>query len=272
MSIHRTKSFRHLEDEDSYDSTVDSKLALLSNEFVRFFSSLSQQASQELTKFQESVFLSMLMTKGMSSIRKIDLESEKKALLEIFDELNVEKEQYKDKFDKHFKTLEIALKKLKGQKAKISSEEIAALFTNPRVDYVVREWGKLRSKKAEIYEPVKTFLDLINNLVYNKQFCINTKNELIANLPNSSSLALSRLSSGEKQMVIILGEALLQHQSPSIYIADEPELSLHVEWQQSLIDNIRSINPSAQIIFATHSPDIVGNYSSGVIDVEELIR
>ncbi|WP_236514203.1 AAA family ATPase, partial [Pseudomonas tremae] len=79
------------------------------------------------------------------------------------------------------------------------------------------------------------------------------------------------LSSGEKQLLIILGEALLQQSAPYVYIADEPELSLHVSWQEQLTGAISQLNRNAQIIFATHSPDIVGVHSESIIDMERLL-
>ena len=100
---------------------------------------------------------------------------------------------------------------------------------------------------------------------------INERNELYAIIGANKTLSLTELSSGEKQLVIILGEALLQKQSPSIYIADEPELSLHVSWQEKLTTNLRQVNPNAQVIFATHSPDIVGGFQDRVFDLEKLL-
>jgi predicted ATPase len=79
------------------------------------------------------------------------------------------------------------------------------------------------------------------------------------------------LSSGEKQLLILLSEVLLQKQSPSVFIADEPELSLHVNWQEKLVGSLRSLNTQAQIIAATHSPDIVGTLSDRAIDMESII-
>jgi len=84
-------------------------------------------------------------------------------------------------------------------------------------------------------------------------------------------LKLSELSSGEKQLLIILGQALLQEQKPTIFIADEPELSLHLKWQTSLTNAITSLNPKAQIIFATHSPDIVAAQQNKVIRMENML-
>jgi energy-coupling factor transporter ATP-binding protein EcfA2 len=85
-------------------------------------------------------------------------------------------------------------------------------------------------------------------------------------------LPLKELSSGEKQLLIILGEAVLQGNTPWLYIADEPELSLHVDWQEKLIRSLRGLNPNAQIIFATHSPDIVSTYGENVFDMEKILK
>lgn len=100
---------------------------------------------------------------------------------------------------------------------------------------------------------------------------INERNELYAVIGANTKLSLRELSSGEKQLVIILGEALLQKQSPSVYIADEPDLSLHVSWQEKLTTNLRQINPHAQVMFATHSPDIVAGFQDRVFDLEKLL-
>ena len=70
-----------------------------------------------------------------------------------------------------------------------------------------------------------------------------------------------QLSSGEKQILIILLQTLLQvlfysHQL-CIILMDEPEISLHFEWQEYLIDNVKKLNDNTQVIIATHSPGII---------------
>ena len=104
-----------------------------------------------------------------------------------------------------------------------------------------------------------------------KKVVINKRNELNAEMTAGRTIQLRELSSGEKQLVIILGEALLQQRAPWVYIADEPELSLHVTWQEKLTTNLRKINPRAQIIFPMHSPDIVGNFEDKIFDMEKLL-
>ena len=58
---------------------------------------------------------------------------------------------------------------------------------------------------------------------------------------------------------IILMTVLLQDGDFTVLLMDEPEVSLHIEWQQELIETIRRLNPNVQIILTTHSPAIIMN-------------
>ena len=46
---------------------------------------------------------------------------------------------------------------------------------------------------------------------------------------------------------------------PYVLLMDEPEVSLHIEWQQRLIELILQLNPNVQIVLTTHSPAVVMN-------------
>ena len=72
----------------------------------------------------------------------------------------------------------------------------------------------------------------------------------------------------KKQILILLTQALLRVDEPVVYIADEPELSLHVTWQEKLLESLVTLGGQKQIIVATHSPDIVGDFRDKVIDLE----
>ncbi|MFF5443189.1 AAA family ATPase [Streptomyces achromogenes] len=76
---------------------------------------------------------------------------------------------------------------------------------------------------------------------------------------DSKEISLEKLSSGEKQLIRILVEVLSAGGRP--LIIDEPELSMHVDWQLELIDSIQTIDDTAQVITATHSPEIMANIS-----------
>ena len=68
-----------------------------------------------------------------------------------------------------------------------------------------------------------------------------------------------QLSSGEKQLLVILLTVLVQDDQSYVLFMDEPEVSLHIEWQKRLIDLILELNPHVQIILTTHSPAVVMN-------------
>ena len=52
---------------------------------------------------------------------------------------------------------------------------------------------------------------------------------------------------------------------------DEPEVSLHVEWQEQLIDLILQLNPNVQIILTTHSPAVIMNgWMNHVTEVSDI--
>lgn len=81
-----------------------------------------------------------------------------------------------------------------------------------------------------------------------------------------------QLSSGEKQMLIILLTVLVEDNLPYVLFMDEPEVSLHMEWQKQLIDLILELNPNVQIILTTHSPAVVMNgWVDSVTEVNDII-
>ena len=80
-----------------------------------------------------------------------------------------------------------------------------------------------------------------------------------------------QLSSGEKQMLAILRTVLVEDDRPYVLFMDEPEVSLHIEWQKRLIDLCLELNPHVQIILTTHSPAVVMNgWVDAVTEVSDI--
>ena len=80
-----------------------------------------------------------------------------------------------------------------------------------------------------------------------------------------------QLSSGEKQMLVILLTVLVEDDQPYVLFMDEPEVSLHIEWQKRLIDLCLELNPHVQIILTTHSPAVVMNgWVDAVTEVSDI--
>lgn len=58
-------------------------------------------------------------------------------------------------------------------------------------------------------------------------------------------------------MLVILLTVLVRDGKHCVLFMDEPEASLHIEWQQKLIGMIRTLNPNLQLILTTHSPALI---------------
>jgi predicted ATPase len=50
-------------------------------------------------------------------------------------------------------------------------------------------------------------------------------------------------------------------------LLDEPEISLDIEWQEKLLSTIAKLVPNAQIIVASHSPSIMGDYFEESVEI-----
>lgn len=112
----------------------------------------------------------------------------------------------------------------------------------------------------KIYARKILFENLVNEAFKDTGKVIdNESDKLRFILDGKTSIPADKLSSGEKQLLIILLTVLLEDGQEYILMMDEPEISLHICWQYKLIDWILQLNPNVQIILTTHSPMIFSN-------------
>lgn len=116
------------------------------------------------------------------------------------------------------------------------------------------------------------FQDLIDDLFSETgKKIVRTENEIrFAQI--GEILMPYQLSSGEKQMLAILLTVLVEDCQPCVLFMDEPEVSLHIEWQKRLVDTIQQLNPNVQIVLTTHSPAVIMNgWMDNVTEVSDII-
>lgn len=268
LSVYR--SLRKAETTEPHgDSSVDRRLNVLNNHLVRYFSRLASLKEAETTNFLSQVFLALIYRGEdqdlFENARQANFKKLKDSMTAIFHQFHIDDDQSINSLSSFVEKA----KKSTSKKVPESWEDIQTLVGLSPIHKVVDDWNATILRQSEILRPQKDFLDTINSMLKGKHLEINQNNELEVVLDNERQkrLSLADLSSGEKQLLIILGEALQQDRAEYIYIADEPELSLHVSWQECLTENIRKINPRVQVIFATHSPDIVGKFGNRVIEM-----
>ena len=128
-----------------------------------------------------------------------------------------------------------------------------------------------RSLAPSLSLPKRKFQDMIDELFSYTHKTIDRKSNDIVFYQNGERLLPYKLSSGEKQMLVILLTVLVRDDDHCVLFMDEPEASLHIEWQQKLIGMIRSLNPNVQLILTTHSPAVImEGWLDAVTEVSEI--
>jgi len=275
LSIHRASAEleRRNRREDTFDSSVDHKLKEISRTFSNYFSLLTSKAEVESENFQELIFLSLLDQKHSNEdvlAQAFSTTEDQDSVVGVLRDLGVSNSKATKSVKAHYARAAEARKRWQ-EKNSLSLEDAVSLSDAARVGEMLREWRKLQNQRLAIFQPRIQFEEILNRLFSSKELHFDERNTPKVHLASGEAVDIDVLSSGEKQLFILLGEALLQEERPVVFISDEPELSLHVSWQNSLFENIRSLNGSCQIISATHSPDIVGAFQDRVIHIEKCI-
>ena len=126
-----------------------------------------------------------------------------------------------------------------------------------------------------VLKPIDNLLATINSFFSDSNKKIESVNESDKRLQiinqNGEVIDFEKLSTGEKQILIILFTVFLQEKEPTIFLLDEPEVTLHIKWQRNLIDAILKINPNVQLFIATHASSIFFNgYQDKLILMEDI--
>ena len=127
-------------------------------------------------------------------------------------------------------------------------------------------------KKIEIFDEIarkiEMLLGIINKRFKHKRFFVDKeqgflfKSTIIKDKnKEGQSIPVSKLSSGEQNELVLFYELLFKSKPSSLILIDEPEISLHISWQNCFIDDLKEIATlnDLKFIIATHSPDIIAN-------------
>ena len=132
-------------------------------------------------------------------------------------------------------------------------------------------------KKYEVFEDfieqLDLFTDIINSRLNFKEIKISRDKGIgVYKSDTKEQLKLNKLSSGEKQEIVLFYELIFESDKNICLLIDEPEISLHIEWQLKFMDDLLKIadKKKFKVIVATHSPQIISNHWEIQIDLGEL--
>ena len=89
---------------------------------------------------------------------------------------------------------------------------------------------------------------------------------------NGNPVGYEHLSMGEKQILLLLLMVSNTNQMPCIFLMDEPDLSMHIDWKEILVKELHELNPNMQIILSTHAPSVITGWHDKVKEVNQLIK
>ena len=157
--------------------------------------------------------------------------------------------------------------KILGKQVKFLEEHSKALkvyFNDFEKKYKVFE---------ELIEQLDLFTDIINSRLKFKDIRISRDEGIVVHKSKTNEqLRLDQLSSGEKQEIILFYELIFESDKNIHLLIDEPEISLHIEWQLRFMDDLLRIaeKKKFKVTVATHSPQIINNHWDIQIDLGEM--
>jgi len=219
-------------------------------------------------------------------------ESVKEDLKKLAGILHLDSNDMKDKLDKTFlKFKEIHAKTQdnhKEQQADIRNN-IEWWINQQNIDKLSQLARSIQERQEGIEEASKAknqFLHTINGFLEdnNKKLAIDETGKMHVSLPSNllnvdeHKRSIQTLSSGEGQLVILMTYLFLvadkdrrdqksSKKQNAVFIIDEPELSLHVEWQEKFVDAVLRSSETRQVIMATHAPSIILHRSDKCVDL-----
>lgn len=208
----------------------------------------------------------------LATSQNIDNKFNETNVVNKIEQIKEKKEEYFFKYKKLFTQSKI-LEKLESL---ITKDEI---YLSNEIDNFLSLYLKnIEQKNRVISRYVTPFANLekiINDLFKGKQIEISINEELnnifkIITQANDE-INIQHLSSGEKNLILIFFHFLFEVDEKTLFMIDEPELSLHIDWQYSIIKYFQQYSNNNQILVVTHSPDIMQNHREYEINLDKCI-
>ena len=270
---YRRELIRHARELESRLESVDARLRRLLDQLKDYRLGLDSELSDRYEEFEKNVLQMILYSEELDQRGNIPLDEltdqEKDELLNAFRRAGLLDQQMQNRIEEHFRVARQAIARLSSEEegVELGWLDFSIIPLIVRTRSVIKFARELETAREEIFETLCDYEDRVNQFLRGKEVKVGDNGDLIIKSLAAGDLTPYQLSSGEKQILILLTQALVSSGRPTVYMVDEPELSLHVSWQEKLLESLRDLAERTQIIVATHSPDIVGPFIENVIDL-----
>ena len=138
--------------------------------------------------------------------------------------------------------------------------------------YVNDSMGKLEPLH-DLSSSLSLLLGIVNGKFKHKSLAVSRQHGFNVVDDEGRALALNDLSSGEQHELVLAYSLLFKVQENSLVMIDEPELSLHIDWQTAFLNDLLEIVRSNKfdVILATHSPSIIGTHDDLMVSLSDVL-
>ena len=146
------------------------------------------------------------------------------------------------------------------------AQPVIAEILQPYLGSLEARFQALESLKTRM----EVFVEWIDSLLKDKWIYFNIQDGIRLSTYDHEPLSPAMLSSGERHLLLLLASTLYAQQSPSIFLIDEPELSLNIKWQRQFLEVLTECtqDSSTQFVMATHSFEILSGHDEFVVHLE----
>ena len=258
------------------------------------FNSLIYDREELTQKLREEIILSLFSTNVQSQSDILtpqdknfekDLERTERSIIDTLTRFDMSNEMITKAVKPFFEKVSISAQKMKridtsrsifndndsnfGTRISTFQEWISLFPRLQQVKLVKRKIDDFNANEKKLFGQIYKYERILNSFFNesDKELSVNISSGVNVRLPSGDVGNISLLSSGESHLFVLITHLAFNPKlkDANVLIIDEPEVSLHVLWQEKLVSAIQDANPSVQCIFATHSPSIVNGRNNRLV-------
>lgn len=175
-----------------------------------------------------------------------------------------------EKFAKYGLTAKLDFAALASQLEKVRKHErsMAADVLTPYVESLTEQANTLRPA----YTVIDGLISTINQFLYDKSASFSLGEGMFVKNRAGDLLEPKDLSSGEQQLLLLFCNIVMVYESGGVFIVDEPEISLNIKWQRTLVDGLLKLDLAGtlQFLLASHSMELITTHRETVIPLKDI--
>ena len=242
-------TFRRIEGNYSHSAEL-AEAAAEDSAVLRLLSSATEMLHEAMSRFSSQV--STDRHKFISSISTKDLE----------ELLPLRRAAISDQVDKLYAELSHKLNQ------EIPDNDVDNIKdANFRFKRIREEYSAVASKRKELHNPLEVLDLFVDTIFQGRRIQVTQEIMLGKGSDEDKIISSDKLSAGQQQMLSFLCYNAFSDNT-TIFI-DEPELSLHINWQRYLPRILMQQGTTNQFFIATHAPTIFAHYPESEIRLSE---